>query len=117
MKLSAFVLLAFAFMTLSGSALAQDERPTIIELELDGVVDPLIASYITSGIDAANDDGSPVLITIDTPGGLDTSMRDIIQSILNSDTPVICYVSPQGARAASAGTFILTACHIAAMAP
>lgn len=104
-------------MTLSGSALAQDERPTIIELELHGVVDPLIASYITSGIDAANDDGSPVLITIDTPGGLDSSMRDIIQAILNSDQPVICYVSPQGARAASAGTFILTACHVAAMAP
>lgn len=91
---------------------------TIVRLTLDGVVDPFSASYIESAIDRANQDGpSAILITIDTPGGLDTSMRKIIQSILASEVPVICYVSPDGARAASAGTFILMSCPIAAMAP
>ncbi|MEX2552937.1 MAG: nodulation protein NfeD [Actinomycetota bacterium] len=91
---------------------------TIVRLTLDGVVDPFSASYIETAIDRANQDGpSAILITIDTPGGLDTSMRKIIQSILASEVPVICYVSPDGARAASAGTFILMSCPIAAMAP
>ncbi|MPZ70497.1 MAG: nodulation protein NfeD [Actinobacteria bacterium] len=117
MKLRASLVLLLALGAFSGPALASDHGPPMIELNLDGVVDPLIASYVTSGIDAANDEGAAILITIDTPGGLDSSMRDIIQSILNSEQPVICYVSPQGARAASAGTFILTACHVAAMAP
>lgn len=116
-KLRAMLVLFLGVTILSGPALAADDGPPIVELSLDGVVDPLIASYVTSGIEAANTADAAVLIRIDTPGGLDSSMRDIIQSILNSDQPVICYVSPQGARAASAGTFILTACHVAAMAP
>ena len=116
-KLRASLVLLLALGAFSGPALASEHGPPMIELNLDGVVDPLIASYVTSGIDAANAEGAAILITIDTPGGLDSSMRDIIKSILNSDQPVICYVSPQGARAASAGTFILTACHVAAMAP
>lgn len=94
------------------------QGPKILELRLDGVVDPFESSYLTSEIDGASGEGfSAVLLTIDTPGGLDSSMRHIVQSILNADVPVICYVSPSGARAASAGTFILTACHVAAMAP
>jgi membrane-bound serine protease (ClpP class) len=92
--------------------------PTVVVLNLSGVVDPFEASYLTSQIAAAEREGADaVLLTIDTPGGLDSSMRQIIQSILNSEVPIICYVSPEGARAASAGAFILTACHIAAMAP
>jgi membrane-bound serine protease (ClpP class) len=97
---------------------AQDSRPTIIEMQLDGVVDPFIAGYIADEIEAAGDRGADaVLLTIDTPGGLDSSMRTIVKAILNSRVPVICYVSPEGARAASAGTFILLSCSAAAMAP
>lgn len=92
--------------------------PTVVSLRLEGVVDPFEASYITSGIEAARAEGaSAVLLTIDTPGGLDSSMRKIVQAILNSRVPVVCYVAPEGARAASAGTFILIACPVAAMAP
>ncbi len=97
---------------------AQTLRPTVVELQLNGVVDPFTASYLSSGIAEANrEQASAVLITIDTPGGLDSSMREIIQSILNSNVPVICFVYPQGARAASAGTFIMMSCPVAAMAP
>ena len=105
------------FVAWPGGARAADPG-TILNLRLEGVVDPFEASYLTGQIDSASAEGmDAVLITIDTPGGLDSSMRDIVKSILGSDVPVICYVSPQGARAASAGTFILTACNIAAMAP
>jgi membrane-bound serine protease (ClpP class) len=92
--------------------------PTIVFLELDGVVDPFVASYVERGIQAANDqDATAVLLTIDTPGGLDSAMRTTVQSILASRVPVLCYVSPEGAGAASAGTFILISCPVAAMAP
>ncbi|HEY6566148.1 MAG TPA: nodulation protein NfeD [Actinomycetota bacterium] len=87
-------------------------------LHLDGVVDPFVADYVEGGIERAQSDGDPaVMIEIDTPGGLDSSMRQITQAILNAQLPVICYVAPQGARAASAGAFVLTSCPIAAMAP
>jgi membrane-bound serine protease (ClpP class) len=105
------------FMAWPGTAGA-DSSGSILNLRLDGVVDPFESSYLTGQIESASNEGmEAVLITIDTPGGLDSSMRSIVKSILASDVPVICYVSPQGARAASAGTFILTACNIAAMAP
>jgi membrane-bound serine protease (ClpP class) len=98
-------------------ARAQGSR-TVLELRLNGVVDPVMANYIQGGIGTANDDGdAAVLLTIDTPGGLDSSMRQIIEAIGGSRVPVICYVSPSGARAASAGTFIMMACPVAAMAP
>ncbi len=101
-----------------GAASAAPERPAVITLHLDGVVDPFTASYVKDGIDQANQDGAPaVLITIDTPGGLDSSMRTIIKSILNSRVPVVCDTAPSGARAASAGTFIMMACPVSAMAP
>jgi membrane-bound serine protease (ClpP class) len=92
--------------------------PEVLELRLTGVVDPVMADYIDGGIERANADGNAaVLVTIDTPGGLDSSMRQIVQAILGSGVPVVCYVSPSGARAASAGTFIMMACPVAAMAP
>jgi membrane-bound serine protease (ClpP class) len=102
----------------SSGAVAQGSSPVITELRLDGVVDPFISDYIADEIAAANarsDDA--ILLTIDTPGGLDSSMRTIVQAIMSSESPVICYVSPEGARAASAGTFILLSCSVAAMAP
>jgi membrane-bound serine protease (ClpP class) len=90
----------------------------VVRLDLDGVVNPLAASYISDGIEAAgSDDASAILLTIDTPGGTDASMRKIIRAILDSDVPVVCFVAPEGARAASAGTFILMSCPVAAMAP
>ena len=87
-------------------------------LTLDGAIGPAISTYIQTGITGAAESGaSLIVIQMDTPGGLDTAMRDIIQGILDSDVPVVTYVSPQGARAASAGTYILYASHVAAMAP
>jgi len=103
---------------LSGEARSQPSGPVVLSLTLSGVVDPFVASYIRSGIDKAEADGdAAVLLTMDTPGGLDSSMRKITQAILNSKVQVICYTGPSGARAASAGTFIMLACPINAMAP
>lgn len=101
------------------SAQAQSQTSdAIVQVELTGVVDPFVADYLRGAIQDANDDDAPaVLLTIDTPGGLDSSMREITQAILASNVPVICYVSPEGARAASAGAFILMSCPVAAMAP
>lgn len=105
---------------LAGTADAQDgSAEPVPVLDLEGVVDPFLADYIEHGIEVANGDNPApaVMIQIDTPGGLDSSMRQITQAILNSKVPVICYVSPQGARAASAGAFVLLSCPVAAMAP
>jgi len=87
-------------------------------LTLDGVVGPATADYLVRGIeDAARGGAKAVLIRIDTPGGLDSSMRKMISAVLASPIPVLCHVAPGGARAASAGTFLLYSCHVAAMAP
>ncbi|MGH2680090.1 MAG: NfeD family protein [Actinomycetota bacterium] len=106
------VLMLAAF---ASPAAGQASSP-VIGLSLDGVVDPFVADYLREGIEGA-DDAAAILLTIDTPGGLDSSMREIIKAIQASPAPVICYVAPRGGRAASAGAFILMACHVAAMAP
>jgi membrane-bound serine protease (ClpP class) len=87
-------------------------------LDINGPIGPATSRYIERGIAAAQSNGSRlVVLQMDTPGGLDTSMRDIIHAILASTVPVATYVAPSGSRAASAGTYILYASHIAAMAP
>jgi membrane-bound serine protease (ClpP class) len=87
-------------------------------VDIEGAIGPAQSDYVVRAIDTANRRGDEaVVLRINTPGGLDSSMREIIQRILASEIPVIGYVAPQGARAASAGTYILYASHIAAMAP
>src|SRR5438067_2409595 len=120
-KLAALALLVAWLSVLLYAAVASradTSRPNVLSLKVNGVVDPFMASYINRGIETANHDrDAAVLLTIDTPGGLDTSMRDIVRSILGSKVPVICWTGPSGARAASAGTFIMLACPINSMAP
>ena len=107
---------ALVMLSLATGARAQSAEGPVVRLTLEGVVDPFVADYLTREIRGA-EDAAAILLVIDTPGGLDSSMREIIKAIKGSARPVICYVGPQGARAASAGAFILLACHVAAMAP
>jgi membrane-bound serine protease (ClpP class) len=91
--------------------------PTLDVIEVTGVIDPTLADYLTGRIHAAQSDGAvAAVIRLDTPGGLDVSMRRIIRTIVNARLPVIVWVAPRGARAASAGTFITYAAHLAYMA-
>ena len=101
-----------------GSAPFAQADGTAVELDMRGAIGVATAEFIISGIEEAeNRDATLVIIRMDTPGGLVNSMRDIVTAILGSDVPVATYVSPAGARADSAGTYILLASHIAAMAP
>jgi len=87
-------------------------------ISVDGVINPVSASYIRKNLtDAQQAKAQCLIIQLDTPGGLMTSMRDIIKDILNAEIPVVVYVAPRGAQAASAGVFITVAAHFAAMAP
>ena len=112
--------LAFAAGAAAPAASPAEARSsaTVVELRIDGEIEPVLAEYIVHGIEAAGrEHASLVLITLNTPGGLDTSMRSIIQAILRSPAPVVTYVSPTGSRAASAGFFILLSADVAAMSP
>jgi len=90
----------------------------ILYIKTEGIVNPVMAAYLADGLEEAKETGAEaVIIQMDTPGGLDLSMREIVKGVLASDVPVIVYVAPAGSRAASAGVFITYAANIAAMAP
>jgi len=112
-------LAALGFISLVSTASAETQAgPLVLELKLDGAVEPILATYIDEGLaDAAKRNAALVLITMDTPGGLSDSMTDIIHHILDSPVPVAVFIAPDGARGASAGFFILLSADVAAMAP
>lgn len=91
---------------------------TVPSIEFDATVDPATEKWVAAALDDAADDNAPLaIIRLDTPGGLDSSMREIVKDIIDAPMPVVVYVSPDGARAASAGAFITESADVAAMAP
>jgi len=91
---------------------------SVLKIKVDAPIHPATAEYIVRSLEKADRDGADlVILTLNTPGGLDTSMREIIEKVVNARTPVAAFVGPSGARAASAGFFIALACDIFAMAP
>ena len=111
--LSKFLLILCALLVSSPNAHAE-----VWLIEVDGAIGPASADHMVRGLEQARSAGADlVVLRIDTPGGLDTAMRDMIKGVLASRIPVVAYVAPGGARAASAGTYLLYAAHLAAMAP
>ncbi len=116
-RLAAAALLALAAL-LAPSPARPAAAATVATLELDGVISPVTVRLVAGAIARARGEGAAALvILLDTPGGLERSMRSIVRDMLNAPIPVVVYVSPTGARAASAGAFITLAAHVAAMAP
>ena len=111
------VLFSVLFFALGLSGDAEEKSPVYV-IEVEGIINPATAKFIVESIDQASQEGAQCLIIeLDTPGGLMDSMRNIVKKILTSNIPIIVYVGPSGARAASAGVFITLSAHIAVMAP
>ncbi len=118
LKIIRILLLTGLLITALISIQAQAATSTIDVLHVKGTINPVLIDYIERGIDHAEETNAVAcIIQLDTPGGLDTSMRDIVKEIVNARVPVVVYVAPSGARAASAGVFITMAAHVAVMAP
>jgi membrane-bound serine protease (ClpP class) len=116
--LCAFVSIAFGSTMFAAVPDVPEKLARVAELRIDGEIEPILAEYIVHGIEQANQEHADlILITMDTPGGLDSSMRSIIHAILTSEAPVAVFVTPTGSRAASAGFFILLSADVAAMSP
>jgi membrane-bound serine protease (ClpP class) len=116
-RITVFILLPILMVILSSAGLAEQKKQVLV-IRVNGIINPVSSEFISKSIIRANAMPAEVLvIELDTPGGLDTSMRAIVKDIIGSTVPVVVYVSPGGARAASAGVFITLAAHIAAMAP
>ena len=118
LKKTSFFFVILLWIAAAGVVFAQESKPLFHVIELNGVITSPSAKYVAQSLEeatAAKAEG--LIILLDTPGGLDTAMRDIAKSILNAPLPVIVYVYPSGARAASAGVIIAQAAHVAAMAP
>ena len=111
-------LLVIVFLLTGVWGYGEQKQPVFHEITVEGVITAPTAKYIAGKIDEASKEvAEGLIILLDTPGGMDTAMRDIAKSILNAPLPVIVFVYPPGARAASAGVIITEAAHIAAMAP
>jgi len=118
LSIKPFLSKCILFLILSLFCLPLYAAKTAILLDVKSSINPAIQDYIERGIHLAEKENAEIIILrLDTPGGLDESMRGIVKAILSSKVPVATYVAPSGARAASAGTFIVYASHIAAMAP
>ena len=110
--------LALALGLLSAAPGAAQDSTTVPSIEFSGTVDPAMEKWVASALADAAEDGAPLaIVRLDTPGGLESSMREIIKDVIDAPMPVVVYVSPNGARAASAGAFITEAADVAAMAP
>ena len=117
-KIIVFFLILISIFSYSLKENYTTPNSSIYLLQLNGIINPVTSQYVVSGIeDAEAEEAECLILQLDTPGGLDTSMRDIIKKMLNSTIPIIVYISPSGGRAASAGVFITLASNIAAMAP
>ncbi|MFW6147017.1 MAG: NfeD family protein [Thermodesulfobacteriota bacterium] len=118
MKRFLFILIGIAVALACLSHSIHAGRGDAMLIELEGAINPGTAQFVKKNLERAqSEDYGVAIIRLDTPGGLDTSMRTIVKSILNSSIPVVVYVAPRGARAASAGVMITVAAHVAAMAP
>src|SRR5688572_15432840 len=112
------VFLGAVALALAVSATAIAQTPRVLAVEFENDVNPVTKDYVINAIDRAEEeDYAAVVILLDTPGGLDSSMREIIKRELDATVPVVMYVAPPGARAASAGAFLVMAADVAAMAP
>jgi membrane-bound serine protease (ClpP class) len=112
------VILLLSLWLLASATAAGAQVTTVLVTEVDGIITPVIGDHIREGVARAEEEGHHAfLVELDTPGGLDASMRDIIQTFLGANIPVVVHVTPSGARAASAGALITMSAHIAAMSP
>ena len=111
-------LIIFFCLYVLNPANSVDKPKEVMVINVSGVINPVASEFISKSIKKANEKKyEALIIELDTPGGLDTSMRSIVKEIINSEVPIVVYVSPSGSRAASAGVFITLAAHIASMAP